>query len=717
MLVLKLSIIRGMANIAANRMLKFALITVLACGALSSAGGRAAAQQRVLGIDVSAWQGALSNTTWNNLHNVNDRDFVFIRSSRGGTTGEDHRQGGYPSNDNDFFNLSQRYDDPYFVLNITRATNAGMFAGPYHYSRPDIISTQNSGGIANTGADEADHFIEMAGAWMRPGYLLPVHDFEAGDGVRTDNEMAQFAIDFSDRIYEVMGIRPAIYVNGNYANYVLGGASPSLRAQVVEAYPTLWSARWPNQSDPDAIDVQNEHPGTSISWVYGPWDDAPNPTHPWSFWQYASTARLSGYNGGNSNIDVNVAQGGTEFLKDHLVPALWTSNSDGQWTTLSNWNSGQTPVAPVQGPGQLSRVGPLTLPTERLPGSDDTVILDRSGASVTVTLASGAHNIRKLEVREALNITGGSLTINYVPSADSTPIAAQFSAPVTLDGGSLSVHTLQVDALQNFSLGGTLSFDTIHLMPHSSAPATIAMIGDVNFSPLDDAAAAIVNGNGAGSSGLIDLGGVNRAWQVSNGAAAVDLSVDVPIVNGALTKSGAGTLAIGGASSYTGDTTVQEGILSVDNSFLSDSADVYLSAGAVLDLTFGGDPDVVDSLFFDGVSQAAGIWGAVGSGAQFSSPLITGTGLLEVSTFVAPIPGDFNQNGAVDGDDLAQWEGDYGVNADSDADGDGDSDGFDFLVWQQNYTGSSPLAAASAVPEPSTVILLVVGCTLLSRRP
>ena len=81
------------------------------------------------------------------------------------------------------------------------------------------------------------------------------------------------------------------------------------------------------------------------------------------------------------------------------------------------------------------------------------------------------------------------------------------------------------------------------------------------------------------------------------------------------------------------------------------------------------------------------------------------------------ISGDFDGDGDVDGDDLTQWQGDYGVNADSDADGDGDSDGFDFLVWQQNYMGSSPLAAASAVPEPSTVILLVVGFTLLSRRP
>ena len=214
---------------------------------------------RLLGLDVSAWQGNISQTTWNNIRNVENRRFVFLRASRGGTTGEDHLRGGYPANDDTFFNLSQRYDDPYFVQNVNRATAAGMFAGSYHFSRPDVIATTpNSGGIANNGIDEANHFIQMAGAFMRPGYLPPVHDLEAGDGLRTDIEMAQFTLDFSNRIYEVMKIRPAIYINGNYAQFVLGGGTAAQRSQLAQqsgnppnlagpAYPQLWSARWPNQ--------------------------------------------------------------------------------------------------------------------------------------------------------------------------------------------------------------------------------------------------------------------------------------------------------------------------------------------------------------------------------------------------------------------------------------------------------------------------------------
>src|SRR2546423_15395265 len=57
--------------------------------------------QRVLGIDVSAYQGDLSTTSWATFKRATNqqvngvfgdgRDFVCIRASRGGTTGEDHR--------------------------------------------------------------------------------------------------------------------------------------------------------------------------------------------------------------------------------------------------------------------------------------------------------------------------------------------------------------------------------------------------------------------------------------------------------------------------------------------------------------------------------------------------------------------------------------------------------------------------------------------------
>lgn len=107
------------------------------------------------------------------------------------------------------------------------------------------------------------------------------------------------------------------------------------------------------------------------------------------------------------------------------------------------------------------------------------------------------------------------------------------------------------------------------------------------------------------------------------------------VVSGArdFTKKGGGTLVLTGANTYTGDTTVEAGTLSLSTACLADKADVHLSNGATLELKFSGDADVVGSLKIDSAQQPAGTWGAVGSGAQFTSPLLKGSGRLQVTTF------------------------------------------------------------------------------------
>src|SRR5439155_23083588 len=301
---------------------------------------------RLLGADVSDWQGSLSQTNWNTIHNTGGKNFVFLRATRGGTTGtynENTRTG----------TLSQRYDDLYFEQNIARSTAAGMFAGIYHFARPDVTT--------NTGTDEANHMLEVAGPWMKPGYLPPVLDLEAGQSERSGAALSQFDIDFSDRIFAVKGIRPAVYCSQNYANYIT--------SSVPATYPTLWLARWPHHSNPGAIDVQNGDPPPSppSANVYGVWNPSfpaiPSP-QPWQFWQYASTGTVAGISG---NVDLDVAQGGVEYLKDFLNPALWTNDNSGEWTTIANWNTNADP----SGKG----------PAARLPGGNDTLILDRGAAN------------------------------------------------------------------------------------------------------------------------------------------------------------------------------------------------------------------------------------------------------------------------------------------------------------------------------------------------
>lgn len=68
---------------------------------------------------------------------------------------------------------------------------------------------------------------------------------------------------------------------------------------------------------------------------------------------------------------------------------------------------------------------------------------------------------------------------------------------------------------------------------------------------------------------------------------------------------------------------------------------------------------------------------------------------------------DFNFDGEVDGEDLAIWQGAYGVSASGDADLDGDTDGADFLVWMRQYNAAVSAQSAS-VPEPHGASLAIL---------
>ena len=332
------------------------------------------------------------------------------------------------------------------------------------------------------------------------------------------------------------------------------GASQSLRDQLAKpvgssptmvgpAYPMLWDARYSSNgssADNYAIPVQTGSPKTTyttISSYYGPWDDYGN-TDPWGMWQYGSVQSIPGFNTVDANVDGDVSHGDIEYVKDMMVPAVWWNNSSGDWGTMTNWNSGQpignhangdpAPTAPYTAAGQYPAVSGGVLPVPRLPGTagsgpaitsgvNDTVILERPSANITVTLSSGTYNIRKLYMRETLNLTGGSLTINYDPlynfnvgnanALRSGTISAQFSGAVSMSGSAaLTVPALQVDASQTFTLaGGTLTFNKINLLSN----AKILVSGDVTMNPWNttNPRYTSLTASITGASASVDLGG------------------------------------------------------------------------------------------------------------------------------------------------------------------------------------------------------------------
>ena len=93
-------------------------------------------------------------------------------------------------------------------------------------------------------------------------------------------------------------------------------------------------------------------------------------------------------------------------------------------------------------------------------------------------------------------------------------------------------------------------------------------------------------------------------------------------------------------------------------------------------------------------------------------------GAFEFSPNIVYDPADFNEDGHVDGSDLADWQTGYGTasgagHANGDADEDGDVDAADFFAWQRGYEAALNLAAAETVPEPTSISLLFLATVAL----
>lgn len=141
---------------------------------------------------------------------------------------------------------------------------------------------------------------------------------------------------------------------------------------------------------------------------------------------------------------------------------------------------------------------------------------------------------------------------------------------------------------------------------------------------------------------IINASATAGALTVNNSAANAFAGVlggpDTDENNFSLTKSGSGTLTLSGTCSYSGDTTVTEGTLSLPNDNTNNDASTVSIAttGAILDLNFAGT-DAVSALVIGGVPQAAGIYEAVGNpGSGTEIPQISGSGSLTVTPSGSP---------------------------------------------------------------------------------
>jgi autotransporter-associated beta strand protein len=342
-------------------------------------------------------------------------------------------------------------------------------------------------------------------------------------------------------------------------------------------------------------------------------------------------------------------------------------------------------------PGTAGSGGAVTLPT--LTG-DGTL-------NVTTTLADKWY---------ALNgLAGFTGTLNLTGVDAGTPMHVRLT---TAGGGAdlsdvvLNMNDARISNRQGGAAGGIATFE----------------IGEVHSDTNSQMRA--YEGGGTAQNANWQIGALNTNSDFA-GLIVDNPPTGAPATISHVTKVGDGILTLTGVNTYTGMTRVWDGTLSISNAYLANAADVALSPayGAIFNLDFVG-ADTIDSLFFDGVSQATGTWGAVGSGADHEHASFTGTGMLLVSTQPTPIlVGDYNGDGSVDAADYVVWRKAVGAAAilNRNPTNFGAIGQREFIDWRIHFGKTSPGSGSGvneAVPEPTAWLLsgIALGAACWLRR-
>jgi len=346
---------------------------------------------------------------------------------------------------------------------------------------------------------------------------------------------------------------------------------------------------------------------------------------------------------GNGLATIPVAAGGSGYLAPPLVMI-----TDGG-------GSGATATATVDGSGAVTGIT-ITNPGTGYTSAPTISLVGGGGAGATTGSATLAANVSGGIMKTgagtltltANNTYSGGTTVNGGTAlVQGTLVNAATNAITVGSGGTFSFgrqdifggHTTNVVAPITVAAGGTVTnggtfFNTlgpITLSGGTLAPATVNVVG-FSFAlrgtvTVSGATTSTISGPGI----VLGTGTTNAiTFDVADGAAAIDLDVPAALGNGpgntypttvasSLTKTGAGTMRLGGANTFTGTTTVAAGTLTV-------AATSGIPAGSPLTVATGATPGV---LVIDGGDVArtlTRIGDSTGAGA-----IIVNSGTLAVT--------------------------------------------------------------------------------------
>lgn len=257
--------------------------------------------------------------------------------------------------------------------------------------------------------------------------------------------------------------------------------------------------------------------------------------------------------------------------------------------------------------------GGVTFPA----GQISRATFSQTGGSTSVGLFAMGGSLNKTPGVFATNtITGGTfITTNFVRMAEGTNDVVLMKL-----GGSAQVTLPAIPTTRGAGSTADITFDftTGFLSPLAASPS---------YMPMNCFANAYLTANGA-------------RFNVASGKDIIIAQVlkNATGMAGTLTKSGTGVLTCFGANTYSGNTTVNGGTLSVTTAYFSTNSTISVANGAVLNLTFA-QTNRVAGFITNGVSLAAGVYKAANM-----SPFITGSGSLQVASSGPTGPASLTNN-------------------------------------------------------------------------
>jgi hypothetical protein len=569
----------------------------------------------------------------------------------------------------------------------------------YAHQKSRVPQTQGDVGFYDFRNNVFYNWLGTAGNRRSPTVVNLVGNFYlAGDGGENPDGGNSTTVSHDNGGTNVMGGNSSVYREGNLLDtnkdgdpddgiLVEGGAANPLWSggavtyagttdtardafdRVLDYVGANWWTRDQVIDTPDEriIDEARNGTGKIVAWADNPWDMSPTEGDEWrTLKDTPQTTRAAGWDT-EADVGYGIGDGmptswellhglnpdtrddtgdfdndGYTNLEEYLNDvAAWpapnaiafnNANGDGRFAHILNWDA--NPDAGSAHPWQPSRY--------------DTAVIDNGTVAVD---AVGQHAGNVLLATNpgddsTLNITAGWLVVEDASHgiSDGTTVigdSASATAALNLSGGQLVTKALLKGPGGQFNFtGGTLTAEIVGF-------------------DLTNSGGTIAPGNSAGATEILgDLTITAGVLEIELGGTVAASEFDQLIISGDAMLNG--TLDVSLLGGYTLDPAVSFEILNI--------------AG-----TRAGE--------FTGLTEGS----LVGNfGLDLFITYLAGDG-NDVALFTAPLQGDFDQDGDVDGADFLTWQRNPSIG--------------DLTIWQANYGSPSPASAVS-VPEPAAFALL-----------